>query len=72
MEAGRCNESSIPYGNFIVTTSLEGWETNAKEVPSHHEVKLAPLDTNPLLQCLGDTSTTLVNSNLLINNTFKS
>ena len=29
--------------------SLEGWPTKAKEAPSSHEVRLAPLDTN---QCL--------------------
>ena len=33
--------------------SLEGWPTKAKEAPSPHEVKLAPLDTNPVFQNLG-------------------
>ena len=33
-------------------TSLEGWPTKAKEAPSPHEVRLAPLDTNPVFQCL--------------------
>ena len=33
--------------------SLEGWPTKAKEVPSPHEVRLTPLDTNPVPQCLG-------------------
>ena len=33
--------------------SLEGWPTNAKETPSPHEVRLAPLDTNPVFQSLG-------------------
>ena len=28
--------------------SLEGWPTKAKEVPSPHEVRLAPLDTKPV------------------------
>ena len=27
--------------------SLEGWSTKDKEAPSPHEVRLAPLDTNP-------------------------
>ena len=34
--------------------SLEGWPTKAKEAPSPHEVRLAPLDTNPVFQCLRD------------------
>ena len=33
--------------------SLEGWPTKAKDAPYHHEVRLTPLDTNPLFQCLG-------------------
>ena len=33
--------------------SLEGWPTKAKEAPSPHEVRLAPLDTNPVFQNLG-------------------
>ena len=28
--------------------TLEGWPTKAKEAPSRHEVRLAPLDTNPV------------------------
>ena len=32
---------------------LEGWPTKAKEAPSPHEVRLAPLDTNPVFQNLG-------------------
>ena len=32
--------------------SLEGWLTKAKEAPSRHEVRLAPLDTNPVFQNL--------------------
>ena len=36
-----------------MTPSLEGWPTNAKEAPSPHEVRLAPLDTNPVFQSLG-------------------
>ena len=31
-----------------MTTSLEGSLTKAKEAPSAHELKLAPLDTNPV------------------------
>ena len=34
---------------------LEGWPTKAKEAPSPQEVRLTPLDTNPVFQCLGDT-----------------
>ena len=34
--------------------SLEGWPTKAKEAPSSHEVRLAPLDTNPVFQNLGE------------------
>ena len=36
-----------------MTPSLEGLPTKAKEAPSPHEVRLAPLDTNPAFQCLG-------------------
>ena len=36
-----------------MASSLEGWATKAKEAPPH-EVRLAPLDTNPVLQCLGE------------------
>ena len=36
-----------------MTPSLEGWPTKAKEAPSPHEVRLAPLDTNPVVQSLG-------------------
>ena len=32
--------------------SLEGWPTKAKEAPALHEVRLAPLDTNPVFQSL--------------------
>ena len=31
-----------------MTPSLEGSPTKAKEAPSPHEVRLAPLDTNPV------------------------
>ena len=33
-----------------MTPSLEGWPTKAKEAPSPHEVRLAPLGTNPVFQ----------------------
>ena len=33
--------------------SLEGWPSKAKEASSPHEVRLAPLDTNPVFQSLG-------------------
>ena len=33
--------------------SPEGWPTKAKETPPH-EVKLTPLDTNPVLQSVGE------------------
>ena len=45
-------KTSTPQGIFIVTPSLEGWPTKAKEAPSPHEVRLAPLDTNPVFQSL--------------------
>ena len=32
--------------------SLEGWPTKAKEAPSPHEVRMSPLDTNPVFQSL--------------------
>ena len=34
-----------------MTPSLEGLPTKAKEAPSPHEVRVAPLDTNPVFQC---------------------
>ena len=37
-----------------MTPSLEGWPTKAKEAPSPHDVRLAPLDTNPVFQSLGE------------------
>ena len=33
--------------------SLEAWPTKAKEAPSPHEVRMSPLDTNPVFQSLG-------------------
>ena len=35
-----------------MTPLLEGWPTKAKEAPSPHEVRLAPLDTNPVFHSL--------------------
>ena len=32
--------------------SLEGWPTRSKEAPSPHEIRLTPLDTSPVFQCL--------------------
>ena len=37
-----------------MTPSLEGLPTKAKEARSSHEVRLAPMDTNPVFRCLGD------------------
>ena len=37
-----------------MTPSLEGLPTKAKEAPSPREVRLAPLDTNPVFRSLGD------------------
>ena len=34
--------------------SLEGWPTKAKGAPSPHEVRLTPLNSNPVFQCLGN------------------
>ena len=53
-KAGRCKTST--QGIFIVIPSLEGWPTKAKEAPSPHEVRVAPLDTNPVSQSLGGIS----------------
>ena len=36
-----------------MTPLLEGLPTKAEETPSPHEVRLAPLDTNPVFQSLG-------------------
>ena len=36
--------------------SLECWPTKAKDAPSPHEVKLTPVDTKPVFQCLGVSS----------------
>ena len=43
----------------MVTPSLEGPPTKAKEAPSPREVKLTLLDTNPIFQCFGEVVTLL-------------
>ena len=35
-----------------MTPLLEGWPTKAKEAPYLHEVRMSPLDTNPVFQNL--------------------
>ena len=37
---------------FIVMPSLEGWPIKDKEAPSPLEVRVTPLDTNPVFQYL--------------------
>ena len=37
-----------------MTPSLDGWPIKVKETPSPHEIRLTPLDTNPVFQCLGE------------------
>ena len=41
-------QNIYPIRHFFVTLSLEGRPTKDKEAPSPHEVRLAPLDTNPV------------------------
>ena len=52
-KTSQCNNTSTPNGTFIVTPSLEGWPTKAKEAPSPHEVRLTMLDNKPVFQRLG-------------------
>ena len=47
----RCLHISI----FIETPSLEGLLTKAKEDSSPHEMRLSPLDINPIFPALGET-----------------
>ena len=48
-----------------MTPSLEGLPTKAKEAPSLHEVRLAPLDTNPVFHSLREiVLINLINKNL--------
>ena len=42
-------ESIIKYDTLVYMVS-----NKAKEAPSPHEVRLAPLDTNPVFQSFGD------------------
>ena len=46
-----------------MTPSLEGWPTKAKKAPSPLELRLAPLDTNPVFQSLGVTVCLLLTLN---------
>ena len=39
---------------FIVIPPLEVGPTKAKEAPFPHKVRLTPLESNPVFQCLGD------------------
>ena len=49
-QAGQCKTPTSL--DILVTSSLEGWPTKAKETLSPHEVRLTPLDTNTVFQCL--------------------
>ena len=53
-EAGRYDEISPIKGIFFMKQSLKGWLTKAKEAPSPHEVRLTPLETNPVFQFFGN------------------
>ena len=44
-----------------MTPSLEGWPTKAKEAPFPHEVRMSPLDTNPVFQSLGGKNVVMLN-----------
>ena len=54
-----------------MTPSLEGSTTKAKEAPSPHEVRPAPLDTNPVLQCLTESISLLYNEQFHYSATLK-
>ena len=41
---------------YITIPSLKGWPIKTKEVPSPHEVRMTPLDTNPVFRVLGELS----------------
>ena len=47
---GICNKTSTPKNTFIMTPSLEGWPTKAKEELSHYEIILALQGTNAVCQ----------------------
>ena len=71
-KAGQCNKTFTPYGIFIFTPSLEGWSTKAKEAPPL-DIKLTPLDTNPIFQylrVLQDYHLVSVKQNLVIEKIF--
>ena len=38
----------LHHKTFLLIQSLEGWPTKTKEAPSPREVRLTPLDTNPV------------------------
>ena len=52
----------------MVIPSLAGLQTKAKEAPSPHEVRLAPLDTNPVFQSLGS-ATLILSFKIVLSNT---
>ena len=39
---------------LLIIIIITWWPTKAKEAPSPHEVRLTPLDTKPVFQCLRD------------------
>ena len=45
--------SCLHTSSFIKTPSLEGLPTKGKEEPSPHEMRLSPLDINPVFPGLG-------------------
>ena len=52
--------------------SLDGWQTKAKKTPSPHEIRLTPLDTNPVFQCLEEVFQYLQKSKHITLNKIKS
>ena len=52
-EAVRYKKTSTQEGIFIVIPSLERRPTKALEASIPHEIRLTPLDTNPVFQCSG-------------------
>ena len=46
--------------------SLEGWPTKAKEAPSPHDVRLTPLDTNPVLNQVSSKATVFHKITILV------
>ena len=47
-----CNKTLTLCSIFILTPSLEGWPTKAKEAPSPIELRLNMLDTDPVFVSL--------------------